>query len=92
MTKKTKKVGPTGRYGARYGVTLRKRVKAIEVKMLKPDYKCPQCKTKAIKRVFNGVWRCKKCGSTFSGGAYFPQTDEGKKSLRNVSRIREKMV
>ena len=71
---------------------LRKRVKAIEVKMLKPDYKCPQCRTKAVKRVFNGVWRCKKCGATFSGGAYFPQTDEGKKSLRNVSRIREKMV
>ena len=92
MTRKTKKAGTTGRFGPRYGSTIRKRVKAIEIKMKNPDFKCPQCKTRAITRVFNGVWSCKKCGTTFSGGAYFPQTDEGKKSLRNVARIREKVI
>jgi len=92
MTKKTKKAGPTGRFGARYGSTIRKRVRFIEVKMKNNDYRCPQCRTKAIHRVFNGVWKCKKCSATFSGGAYFPQTDEGKKSIRNVARIREKAL
>lgn len=31
MTKRTKKVGVTGKYGTRYGASLRKQVKKMEV-------------------------------------------------------------
>jgi large subunit ribosomal protein L37Ae len=32
MTKRTKKVGITGKYGTRYGASLRKQVKKMEVR------------------------------------------------------------
>lgn len=34
MTKRTKKVGITGKYGTRYGASLRKQVKKMEVRAL----------------------------------------------------------
>ncbi|NVM27635.1 MAG: 50S ribosomal protein L37ae [Candidatus Helarchaeota archaeon] len=86
MGKRTKKVGITGRYGARYGSTIRKRVKKIEERMKQP-HGCPQCRTKAVRRVSVGIWKCKKCNYTFSGGAYIPQTSEGKKTARVTKRI-----
>jgi large subunit ribosomal protein L37Ae len=33
MTKRTKKVGITGKYGTRYGASLRKQVKKMEVRI-----------------------------------------------------------
>ena len=73
MTKRTKKVGVTGRFGARYGSTIRKRVKAIEEKS-RSLHKCPRCQSIKVKRIAVGIWYCRKCGLKFAGGAYEPET------------------
>ncbi len=86
MGRRTKKVGITGRFGARYGTTIRKRVKKIEDRM-KQRHKCPECQTKAVKRVSVGIWKCRKCDFTFSGGAYVPETSEGRKIARITKRL-----
>jgi hypothetical protein len=38
MTKRTKKVGITGKYGTRYGASLRKQVKKMEVRISTAHY------------------------------------------------------
>ncbi|WXG42890.1 MAG: 50S ribosomal protein L37ae [Promethearchaeati archaeon SRVP18_Atabeyarchaeia-1] len=68
---RTKKAGTTGRFGSRYGATVRKRVKEIE-KEQKSYHKCPNCETRALRRVAVGIWQCKKCNMTFAGGAWKP--------------------
>jgi len=73
---RTKKVGPAGSLGARYGATLRKRWARI-VSIMRTPHKCPRCQTKAVRRVSVGVWRCRKCGLVFAGGAYVPYTKTG---------------
>ncbi|MFX0078338.1 MAG: 50S ribosomal protein L37ae [Candidatus Hermodarchaeota archaeon] len=74
---RTKKAGRAGRFGARYGVTLRQRVAKIEANM-KMLHKCPSCHTKAVRRLSTGIWTCRKCGHTYTGGAYVPATDAQK--------------
>ncbi|RLE65395.1 MAG: 50S ribosomal protein L37ae [Thermoprotei archaeon] len=75
---RTKIVGPAGRYGARYGSTLRKRVKLIEEKRL-AHHRCPKCNTAGkLTRISIGIWTCRKCGYTFAGGAWIPRTILGK--------------
>lgn len=76
MGKRTKKVGPTRGLGARYGATVRKRYIKV-VKGMKKPHKCPQCGLQRVKRISVGVWKCRKCGFTFTGGAYTPITKLG---------------
>jgi large subunit ribosomal protein L37Ae len=76
MGKRTKKVGPTRGLGPRYGSTVRKRYVKIITEM-KKKHKCPQCGLLRVKRVSVGVWKCSKCGFTFTGGAYTPATKLG---------------
>jgi large subunit ribosomal protein L37Ae len=76
MGKRTKKVGPTRGLGPRYGATVRKRYIKIVTEM-KKSHKCPQCGLPRVKRVSVGVWKCRKCGFTFTGGAYTPSTKLG---------------
>ncbi len=75
---RTKIVGPAGRFGARYGSTLRKKVALIERRMRGP-HRCPRCRTLGtLRRISIGVWHCRKCGYTFAGGAWVPRTVMGK--------------
>ncbi|AAR38892.1 NEQ038 [Nanoarchaeum equitans Kin4-M] len=67
----TKKVGPTGRFGPRYGLGIRKRVLTVEIKQRK-KHVCPFCRSKAVIREAYGIYRCKKCGKQFTGLAYYP--------------------
>lgn len=76
MGKRTKKVGPTRGLGARYGAMVRKRYIKV-VKEMKKPHRCPQCGLQRVKRVSVGVWKCRKCGFTFTGGAYTPITKLG---------------
>lgn len=66
---KTKKVGSTGRFGARYGKTIRQRILAVEKRQRKKQI-CPYCKKPTAKRVGLGIFLCKKCDSKFTGRAY----------------------
>jgi len=69
MTKKTVKVGPTGRFGPRYGVTVRRRIREVEVD-LKRWHNCPKCKSKSVKRLATGIWVCRRCGAKIASSAY----------------------
>ena len=76
MGNRTKKVGPTRGLGPRYGSTVRKRYIKVMEEMKKP-HKCPQCGFSRVKRESVGIWKCKKCGFTYTGGAYTPITKLG---------------
>ncbi len=75
---KTKSVKSTGRFGPKYGATLRKRVLTIEKKAEKGQ-RCPKCKSmNTLARMVTGIWVCKSCGIKFAGGAYIAQMTLGK--------------
>ena len=82
MARKTKKAGTAGRFGPRYGVTIRKRIRDIEREKIR-KHVCPNCQHRAVKRVSTGIWKCRKCGTTFAGGAYRPM---GSRSYKRVLR------
>ncbi len=73
---RTKKVGPTRGLGVRYGVSVRKRYIRVVTELKRP-HACPQCGLPRVKRESIGVWKCRKCGYTFTGGAYVPTTKLG---------------
>lgn len=72
----TQKVKSTGRFGVRYGVTIRKRMLKVESQQ-KQFSDCPSCGFKKVKRISTGVFTCRKCNYTFAGGAYLPRTLAG---------------
>tara|TARA_Y100000310_G_scaffold302635_1_gene340181 strand:+ start:27412 stop:27627 length:216 start_codon:yes stop_codon:yes gene_type:complete len=65
----TKKVGSTGRFGARYGIKPRRLVLEIEKKQ-KQWQKCPYCAKKRVRRLSIGIWKCRSCDSKFTNKAY----------------------
>ncbi len=86
MGKRTKVVGIAGRFGARYGSTLRKRWKSVMERRYAP-YECPHCGTKTVmKRIAVGLWKCPKCGTVFAGGAYQPTTEISKTVIGRQTR------
>jgi large subunit ribosomal protein L37Ae len=68
---KTKKVGPAGKFGARYG-TKAKREFADIAKLKHAKFPCPSCMKPSLKRVASGIWECKACGHKIAGKAYRP--------------------
>ena len=60
---------PAGRFGARYGVSIRKKINQIEEKQRRKQY-CPFCKG-ISKREALSIWRCKKCKKRFAAHSYF---------------------
>jgi large subunit ribosomal protein L37Ae len=90
MTRRTKKVGVSGKFGARYGVKIRRRVNALEIRQ-KKDHACPRCQYNAVKRVSTGIWSCRHCNYTFTGGAYLPTTASGESRLESIktSHVKE---
>jgi len=83
---RTKVVGIAGRYGARYGATLRKKVRDILEKRYSP-HPCPFCGyTGRVVRISVGIWMCRKCGAKWAGGAYVPRTELSKYFDKTVVR------
>ena len=68
---RTKKVGSSGRFGARYGKGVKKRIVAIE-SIEKKKHACPSCLKPGMKRLASGIWKCKKCGLKVAGKSYEP--------------------
>lgn len=67
-----KQLGTAGRFGVRYGNTLRRKVSDIE-KSSRAKHKCPFCgKEGKVRRVAYGIWQCKSCEKKFVGKAYKP--------------------
>lgn len=53
----------------RYGVGVRKRLDDIS-RLRAYKYKCPRCRKTAMKRLYAGVWKCKRCGLEIADNAY----------------------
>lgn len=73
MSQRTKKVKSVGRFGPRYGVRIRRRIREIESRQ-KTWHECPNCAAPRVKRVSTGIWECRKCAHKFAGGSYMPHT------------------
>lgn len=69
---RTKKTGAAGKYGARYGVTIKKEVNKV-LQASKQKHTCPNCMKKTLKRVAAGVWQCAFCRTKMAGKAYTPK-------------------
>ncbi|MCW4053084.1 MAG: 50S ribosomal protein L37ae [Candidatus Bathyarchaeota archaeon] len=83
---RTKKVGLGGGFAARYGATVRKRYVEV-VSETKKRHTCPKCKASSVKRCSVGIWSCRKCGFTFTGGAYVPSTKLGTTAMRTARAL-----
>jgi large subunit ribosomal protein L37Ae len=71
MSKSTEKAGSSGRFGTRYGVVVRNRVRDIE-KVKTSSHECPRCHRPSVSRISSGIWHCSKCDAKFAAGAYSP--------------------
>ena len=80
---RTKKVGSTRGFGARYGSMVRKRYVKVLTEM-KRAHKCPKCGHRSVRRKSVGIWNCRKCDLTFTGGAYIPETKLGVVAKRSA--------
>jgi len=88
MAKRTRKVGIVGKYGTRYGASLRKMVKKIEVSQ-HAKYTCSFCGKETMKRSCVGIWNCKPCRKVVAGGAWAPSTTAAVTVRSAIRRLRE---
>ncbi|KAJ3372229.1 60S ribosomal protein L43 [Allomyces arbusculus] len=86
--KRTKKVGIVGKYGTRYGATLRKQIKKMEITQ-HAKYTCSFCGKDSVKRTAVGIWHCKGCKKTMAGGAWTVGTTTAATVRSTVRRLRE---
>ncbi|KAL2258095.1 hypothetical protein VTK26DRAFT_8731 [Humicola hyalothermophila] len=88
MSKRTKKVGISGKYGTRYGASLRKLVKKQEVSQ-HARYTCTFCGKNTVRRAAVGIWNCKSCKKSMAGGAYTVATPAAAAMRSTLRRLRE---
>ncbi len=79
---KTNLVKSAGRFGPRYGISVRRRIASIEA-VQKRKQKCIFCNGQA-KRLSKGIWLCKKCGKKFAGHTYYLSNEVQKMSTENA--------
>ena len=85
MAKRTQKAGATGRFGARYGVSVRRNA-GMAMKKKSSKYTCPVCQYRQVRRRSVGIWHCSKCDYTFAGGAWEPFTRASDANSRIIRR------
>ncbi|KAH7514317.1 hypothetical protein FEM48_Zijuj11G0076100 [Ziziphus jujuba var. spinosa] len=74
--------------GTRYGASLRKQIKKMEVSQ-HSKYFCEFCGKFAVKRKSVGIWGCKDCGKVKAGGAYTLNTASAVTVRSTIRRLRE---
>ena len=85
MAKRTQKAKATARFGARYGVSVRRNAgHALAQKNAKSP--CPVWHSRQVTRQAVGIWSCGKCGHTFAGGAWEPFTRASDANSRILRR------
>jgi large subunit ribosomal protein L37Ae len=70
MPSKSKKTRAAGRFGARYGRSVRTKLAGVEDKQRKKQ-KCPYCGKMGVKRLSKGIWKCSKCDKKFASDIYY---------------------
>lgn len=70
MTTKSKKTKSAGRFGARYGKTVKDRLVKVETKQ-RVKQKCPFCEKIGVKRLAKGIWKCPRCEKKFASNTYY---------------------
>ena len=70
MPSKSKKTKAAGRFGARYGRSVRSKLANVEQKQ-RQKQECPFCKKSGVKRISKGIWECSKCGKKFASDIYY---------------------
>ena len=75
MAAKKKKIGAAGKFGAGYGINVRKNYNAIEVHQRKRQVSPFYSKARAV-RLAKGIWKCKKTGKVFAGPAYYLEAQQ----------------
>uniref|UniRef100_A0A7N8XKB8 Large ribosomal subunit protein eL43 n=4 Tax=Percomorphaceae TaxID=1489872 RepID=A0A7N8XKB8_9TELE len=88
QAKRTKKVGIVGKYGTRYGASLRKMVKKIEISQ-HAKYTCSFCGKTKMKRRAVGIWHCGSCKKTVAGGAWTYNTTSAVTVKSAIRRLKE---
>eukprot|EP00483_Globobulimina_turgida_P002211 UN02213 len=88
MARRTKKVGIVGKYGTRYGASLRKQIKKIEISQ-RGRYRCQFCGKSKMRRQVVGIWHCRPCNKTITGGAYSLSTEVASSTRSVIRRLRE---
>nr|XP_056700729.1 60S ribosomal protein L37a-like [Euleptes europaea] len=86
-SKMAKKVGIVGKYVTRYGASLRKMVKKIEIKHAK--YTCSFCGKTKMRRKAVGIWHCGSCMKTVAGGAWTYNTTSAVTVKSFIRRLKE---
>ena len=70
MTTKSKKSKSAGRFGSRYGRSVRSKLVKVETKQ-RVKQKCPFCEKLGVKRLSKGIWKCSKCNKKFASDTYY---------------------
>ncbi|MDO8509263.1 MAG: 50S ribosomal protein L37ae [Nanoarchaeota archaeon] len=70
MGSKTKKTKAFGKFGAGYGIRVRKNYNKIESIQRKRQVS-PFHPRGRVKRIAAGIWKCMKTGKVFAGEAYY---------------------
>ncbi len=81
-------MGVVGKYGTRYGASLRKQIKKIEITQ-HAKYTCTFCGKDSVKRTVVGIWHCRHCKKTVAGGAYSVSTATAATVRSTIRRLRE---
>ena len=66
---KSKKSKSAGRFGAKYGKSVRAKLVKVESKQ-RLKQKCPFCERPGVKRLSKGIWKCAKCNKKFASNTY----------------------